>query len=186
MLASLPDTDSFVEAVKNAPERLRSPDEQARLDRLLACGLARLLAGSEAMSPALPPTRGQVDSALDFLAPAQTDEELGWFGPYRVLKILGKGGMGLVVEAEDPRVARRVAIKTVGKELAHDPQYRDRFLREARLAACFSTITFFQSTTSAKKCPPLFRHALGAGKRLWISGWSKRNPCWRGKSFVWG
>ncbi len=38
MLASLPDTDSFVEAVKNAPERLRSPDEQACVDRLLPPG----------------------------------------------------------------------------------------------------------------------------------------------------
>src|SRR5262249_10102882 len=37
---------------------------------------------------------------LDFLAPPQTADELGWLGGYRVRKVLGRGGMGLVFEAE--------------------------------------------------------------------------------------
>ncbi len=52
------------------------------------------------------------------------------------------------------------------KELAHDPQYRDRFLRERGWWPRFSTITFFQSTTSAKKCRPYLVMPLVPGRDL--------------------
>jgi hypothetical protein len=46
-----------------------------------------------------PPAAGE---ACDFLAPPQSAEELGWLGSYRVLKVLGTGGMGLVFQAKIP------------------------------------------------------------------------------------
>ena len=45
----------------------------------------------------------------DFLAPAQAPDELGRLGSYRVLQVLGVGGMGVVFLAQDPQLARPVA-----------------------------------------------------------------------------
>ena len=57
-------------------------------------------------------------------------------GPYRVIGSLGKGGMGEVLLAKDPRLHRKVAIKQIrGGE---HPEARQRFQREARLAASLS------------------------------------------------
>lgn len=57
------------------------------------------------------------------------------FGSFTVLSKLGEGGMGAVYLAEDVKLKRRVAIKTMKPELAADGANRDRFEREARAAA---------------------------------------------------
>src|SRR5262245_53911075 len=48
---------------------------------------------------------------LDFLAPPEGPGEIGRLGPYRVLGVLGQGGMGVVLRGEDARVGRAVALK---------------------------------------------------------------------------
>ena len=53
-------------------------------------------------------------------------------GPYEILSALGAGGMGEVYKARDTRLDRTVAIKVLPAQLAADPQFRDRFDREAR------------------------------------------------------
>jgi serine/threonine protein kinase/formylglycine-generating enzyme required for sulfatase activity len=76
-----------------------------------------------------------VASLTAFLAPPAAAGELGRLGGFRILKILGHGGMGVVFEGEDPRLGRRVAIKAMLPHLAGSKSSQERFLREARAAA---------------------------------------------------
>jgi DNA-directed RNA polymerase subunit RPC12/RpoP len=80
--------------------------------------------------------RERHDPALvDFLGPAQAVDEIGRLGRYRILRILGRGGMGIVFQAEDTMQKRPVALKAIRPALAVGEESRKRFLREGRAMA---------------------------------------------------
>jgi serine/threonine protein kinase len=82
-----------------------------------------------------PPSAPACEESFDFLSPAESSDELGRLGNYRILRLLGSGGMGLVFEAEDMRLNRRVALKVVRPRIAMQPGATQRLLREARAVA---------------------------------------------------
>src|SRR5262249_22601670 len=93
------------------------------------------------------PLGGPADELTGFLAPPERPDEIGRLGPYRVLAVLGKGGMGVVFRAQDPVLDRIVAIKAMLPRLSAEPAARDRFLREAKAAAALKhphVVTVFQ------------------------------------------
>src|SRR4051794_24804739 len=57
------------------------------------------------------------------------------FGAYRIDGVIARGGMGVVYRATQLNLERPVALKLIAPNLAEDPQFRERFVRESRTAA---------------------------------------------------
>jgi hypothetical protein len=72
---------------------------------------------------------------LDFLQPTDKPNRLGRLGPFDIVRVVGRGGMGVVLHAYDPSLDRDVAIKVIDPHLANNEVARQRFCREARAAA---------------------------------------------------
>jgi serine/threonine protein kinase len=79
-------------------------------------------------------------------------------GPYRIVRRLGSGGMGVVHEAWDTGLERPVALKVISPQLADDPVFRERFTREARA----------QAALTSEHVVHVYAHGEDAG-RLWIA-----------------
>ena len=84
------------------------------------------------------PCEPEAENSLAFLAPAERPGELGRIAHYRVVKELGRGGMGMVYAAIDTRLERKIALKVMLPKFAANPSAKERFLREARAAAKIS------------------------------------------------
>src|SRR5215471_16871175 len=81
-----------------------------------------------------------LDQSLGEVASSLADQNLSGrtLGPYRLESAIGAGGMGQVYRANDSRLHRTVAIKVLAPLLAHDPQFRARFDREAKAIAALN------------------------------------------------
>ena len=102
------------------------------------CASCLLTAGAETLTGSSDATSTGVASTGDpsrLGAPRLVDGQL--WGPYRVIRLLGRGGMGEVYEAEQLETGRRLALKVLRDTLRGDED-RARFLREGQLAASIS------------------------------------------------
>lgn len=81
------------------------------------------------------------------LLPPENVGDLGILDGFRVHNVIDRGAMGIVFKATDPALNRLVAIKLIDPVLAADPDFRVRFMREARAAAALnhpSIVTVFR------------------------------------------
>jgi serine/threonine protein kinase len=105
--------------------------------RVMALLRAHAAAGEFMEIPAVDrPMNEQI--SLGFLKSSDKDGVLGTIGPYEVLEVIGRGGMGVVLRACDPKLNRIIAVKALLPELASNPNSRRRFLREAQAAAAIN------------------------------------------------
>jgi serine/threonine protein kinase len=74
----------------------------------------------------------------EILTPSNSPGYIGMLGQYEIIGLVGRGGMGVVLHAHDPKLKRTVAIKLLAPELAANPMSVRRFLREAQAAAAVS------------------------------------------------
>jgi eukaryotic-like serine/threonine-protein kinase len=140
--------DPLVEALRHTP--VSGYPENTPLVQALIPGLKRLRPDSQQSTVSEETRPGDSDDAVvhfDFLAPAQAADELGRLGSYRVLKLLGAGGMGVVFLADDPRLKRRIALKVIKPQLVKRREVHERFMREAQAVARVehdNIVTIFQ------------------------------------------
>jgi protein kinase-like protein len=120
-------------------------DKTAREELLTRTALtdAELVAEVRSLLAAHKPEDGFLEQPAWAVAPTLAfDEPLArpgaMVGPYKIIREIGRGGMGVVYEAEDTRLRRPVALKALPSEYTTDPVRRERLTREARAAAALT------------------------------------------------
>ena len=118
---------------------LSSSEELVAVEDSEVVGTLRVPSGEHATSGngtrSVPTTLDDDPPSLHFLDPSDTPGMLGRLGTYEIEEVVGRGGMGIVLKAQDPALDRRVAIKVLAGHLATSAAARKRFAREAKAAA---------------------------------------------------
>jgi eukaryotic-like serine/threonine-protein kinase len=133
--------DRLVDALQAPGDQLDADDTD---DRSAISSLVERLGGwaDDAHAPACTPEELQ-----QILAPPDSEGEIGRLAHFRILEILGAGGMGIVFKAEDVELERIVALKVMRPALAAKEGAKRRFRREALAAAAFeheNIVTIYQ------------------------------------------
>ncbi len=146
-LRNLPLEDEWLATLRQNDRHLPNEDDQ-----ILASVIATLCQQPPSLTdtavlPELPSRRtsaadwdetvivDQASEVVSLLSPPDRAGELGVLDRFAVRKVLGVGGMGIVLQAEDRQLNREVAIKIMRPSLAAQASMRERFLREARAMA---------------------------------------------------
>lgn len=123
-------TEEFAEAIRNGESP--SIDDYARRYPDLAERLLRVLPALEIMEQCRPLSH---DTAQAPPLPMMDDPPLGQVGDFHILREIGRGGMGIVYEAEQSSLRRRVALKVLPSQVIADARRIQRFENEVLAAA---------------------------------------------------
>ena len=106
---------------------------------------------------------------LDFLGPPSHPELLGRLGRYEIERVIGAGGMGLVLKGFDGELHRPVAIKVMAPHLAHSAAARKRFAREAQATAAVihPHVIPIHNVESGDKLPYLVMSYINGSSLQW-------------------
>jgi len=127
----------FVNAIGVAPdERLRFVERECSGNEALYNEVKSLLDSYKDDSFLETPAVTQLAETLSFDTPELTSEQS--FGHFKIIRQLGKGGMGEVYLAEDTKLSRKVAIKVLNKRIGAHADNIERFTREARAASALN------------------------------------------------
>jgi tetratricopeptide (TPR) repeat protein len=116
----------------------RAPDRQAFLAAYpeIAAAVAECLDGLEFVRMAAPQLHQSASDGLAAtLAAATATDPVAPLGDFRIVREVGRGGMGVVYEAEQLSLGRRIALKVLPFAAAMDPRHLQRFKNEAQAAA---------------------------------------------------
>ena len=151
--------DALLQAHEDAGSFLANP--AAQIDPVLYSDTSQILNHGETVQI----NRNLVP--LNFLSPTNSPGSIGRVGDYEVVDVIGRGGMGVVLRAFDPKLTRTVAIKILAPEVAVDQQAEERFLAEARAVASIThnhVVTVFNVNESHR--PPWIAMELVEGESL--------------------
>jgi DNA-binding winged helix-turn-helix (wHTH) protein len=156
------DSDNSINAaIRKIRVVLSDNPEQPRFVQTLTGRGYRFIAPIEEVSPAveLPNAPATTLTAENLLGKKVSH--------YRVLQLLGGGGMGVVYQGQDLKLGRRVAIKFLPNEMASDPNALDRLEREARAA---SMLEFAGTIRAGRSRYRSFAYSALACFRMGMSG----------------
>jgi serine/threonine protein kinase len=98
---------------------------------------------------------------------------------YRIESLIGRGGMAVVYRAEDTRLGRKVALKLLTPQFADSEQFRQRFIRESRLAASLdhpNIVPIYEAGDAGGELFIAMRYVLGSDLKVVLAAEGGRLP----------
>jgi len=112
-----------------------------------------------------------MENRLGSIAPIASTKPDAFQECFKILKVLGQGGMGRVYLAFDPRLRRQVALKVPICDLRHNEEARERFFREGQIAASIqhpNVVTIYEFGEDDKQCFIVAEYVDGPTLHEWL------------------